>query len=371
MSTRRSERFSRLAGHSVTALIIGFATAVGVFLASLVVDDRRSMRESTESAELTWRQILIPGASLPGADLDGLDLKAVYAPGADLSGSSLRDSNLEEAVLTGSILDGSDLSGASLVGASASRVSWRGVDLTGVDLDGANLSYGSFRFATLEGTNLEGADIWKADLRGVDLGTATLPLDDLDRACWDEHTIFPDDLDVPDWSVCEPDPAPGPGGLAEHWAIDLLVARSAGSESRSNWADTIELGCGESQLSLLARFDNLGRTPVDSVKVLFDFGSTGERDPLMVQSDSVRLFNSASGAEGFLYGSNVVQAGGSQVNVNAGSYSGRSNLYVQLDVHITEPRPLPGAFQVEVFATPEGRGTIRDTVGISYAVDCE
>jgi hypothetical protein len=81
-------------------------------------------------------------------------------------------------------------------------------------------------------------------------------------------------------------------------------------------------------LRLLVRFDNVGRSPVQSVAVVFDFAYSEFDDPVEVVPGSVRLFN-ANYEDGYAYGDPAIQANGNQINVGAGTYVGGSNFYIE------------------------------------------
>ena len=106
-------------------------------------------------------------------DLSKIELKGLPLAGFDFEGSDLRDAELEGTDLTGADFEESDLRGADMKDAVA-------------------------KGASFENARMKGADLDHADLRGADLGSA-IGLDDsqLGRACIDETTLLPPDIEAP------------------------------------------------------------------------------------------------------------------------------------------------------------------------------
>lgn len=348
-------------------VIIGVLTAVGVFAATTYVDERRSDRESRDAREFTWRQSLQTDAEFPGAVLRGLNLNHVYASGVDLSGGDLVAVDLSGAALVGAQLDGADLTSAELSDVNLTYASVRGAVLRDANLSGAWLREADFRASDLAGADLSGADLWKTDVRGVDLSTTVLPDHGLDRLCWDEATRFPDEIGEPATSVCAAAGDPEGGGLAEHWALDLVVGPVPEDGKRIYPQDVIEVLPGTDVVRLVLRFDNLGRAPINDLAVVFDIPTDSATVPASFVPGSVRLFTSNL-PDGYAFPADAVQNKRRQVNINVGSYGAESNLYVEADLALDWSTPLAscqGEVNVTAFATPQSRGALSDSIRVT------
>jgi uncharacterized protein YjbI with pentapeptide repeats len=116
--------------------------------------------------------------------------------------SVFQDQLSEEQIPAGQVDDlvigylrGVELRGAYLSGADLFHADLIGADLRGADLGEANLSTADLSRADLRRANLRGADLSDANLSGADLGGANLLDADLDRAIYDNATVWPDDYD--------------------------------------------------------------------------------------------------------------------------------------------------------------------------------
>jgi uncharacterized protein YjbI with pentapeptide repeats len=138
-------------------LVTGFAAGT--------VLDRNTPADTPFTTRLISRHALEESNDRPGADFHD----------ARLVDMDLRDANLEGANLSRVDLTETDLRGARLGGANLHAAYLTGAQLQGADLTDADLS-GSYLIATnLDGANLTGANI--------------------ERAVWDQATIWPHGYD--------------------------------------------------------------------------------------------------------------------------------------------------------------------------------
>jgi uncharacterized protein YjbI with pentapeptide repeats len=150
-------------GHQVGAALTATGTSVvggGVIglllgLAQLLIDDRRSARETQQARLDTIRHTLNTTPILPGIDLSGLDLAGVYLRGKDFSDGELSEADLSGATMFGCVLVGTRLSGTKLVGTDLREANLTGADLTGADLRGARLED-----AVLNGVEWDDSTVW-------------------------------------------------------------------------------------------------------------------------------------------------------------------------------------------------------------------
>ncbi len=155
--------------------------------------------------------VQISGAILSGIDLNKIDLGAIFVRGANLREISLSNANLSGYDLSGIDLSRANLSGANLSGAHLNVSKLSCADLSGANLSGANLSRADLSGADLSEADLRGADLSEADLRGGDydafdlffsspgftrLKEANLNGANLEKAYFDERTLFPDEFNA-------------------------------------------------------------------------------------------------------------------------------------------------------------------------------
>ena len=129
-------------------------------------------------------------ANLYGADLSRANLSGANLTGANLSGANLSEADLSRADLYGAVLSRANLSEADLSGANLSRANLSGADLSRANLYGAYLSGADLSRANLYGAYLSGAYLSGANLYGADLSEAVL-----DRAAYNQLTLWPTDFD--------------------------------------------------------------------------------------------------------------------------------------------------------------------------------
>ncbi len=132
------------------------------------------------------------GANLVGALLKRADLSQAILVGANLGWSVMEQSRLNNVELGGATLTGSDLRAADLRNAHLIMANFKWADLSQANLAGANLLR-----ANLEEATLTAADLHSTILLWTNFTKARLDGVFLDKATYNQYTLWPEDFDPP------------------------------------------------------------------------------------------------------------------------------------------------------------------------------
>ncbi len=136
--------------------------------------------------------VTLDGADLAGLNLTGLKFRRLSARRASFGNATLARADLVESMLDGADFSAADLTGSDLKKAHAQDATFRRANLTGVVL-----AHGWFYGASFAGADLSGADLSEASLHKVDFTGANLTGARLERAAFNERTLWPPGFTIP------------------------------------------------------------------------------------------------------------------------------------------------------------------------------
>lgn len=165
---------------------------------------------STDAPLITLSHADLKRAHLVEAELNGINFVDANMQGVNLVGALLREAKLTRAILVGANLGWSAMGQSCLTEAELGGATLTGVDLRAADLRGAHLIMANLKRADLSQANLSGANLLRANLEEAILTAADLTgavllwanftharLDGvtLDKATYNQYTIWPEDID--------------------------------------------------------------------------------------------------------------------------------------------------------------------------------
>jgi uncharacterized protein YjbI with pentapeptide repeats len=166
----------------------------GQLLQTLLLMNIDSRSFTQIKLSVVFAEAYLSGADLKGLDLSGINLKGAYLKdvdlsstnlkGANLGGANLWGANLNQANLSNADLQMADLRWAQLNEATLTLVNLNEASLLNAQLRKADLNHASFRFAqsggalfneaNLTNVNLQGSNFAKANLSQADLSDSAL-----------------------------------------------------------------------------------------------------------------------------------------------------------------------------------------------------
>ncbi|MBD2018562.1 pentapeptide repeat-containing protein [Microcoleus sp. FACHB-53] len=133
-------------------------------------------------------------SNLSNVDLSQRKLRWANLNNADLSYAQLRGTNLFRAKLIDAKLTNTNLTHANLIEAELNNAELHYANLNKAKLCRAKLIKSNLYKANLSGAKLGNSDMRNADLRGADLSNTNLYSVNIQKAYFDEETIFPQDF---------------------------------------------------------------------------------------------------------------------------------------------------------------------------------
>lgn len=167
-----------------------------------------SYRKETNHELIDLSSTDLTGTNLCKADLENVNLQnselnfaylhSANLKNSDLSGLVIGRADMTEADLTNAILSNANLTNTILYGTNFSFAKAQKVDLEGIKIREANFSNADFSDSKLCGLDLNGVIFNNTNIKGVNFSGSNLSSTvDLDRAIFDETTIWPQSSNLP------------------------------------------------------------------------------------------------------------------------------------------------------------------------------